>query len=268
MICFPNAKINLGLNIIKKRTDGFHNIETIMFPIPLFDVLEIRESDTFSIDIFGETENIPTEENTIYKTWEKLSANFSIPAFTIKLLKNIPTSAGLGGGSSNASFFLKEINTNYHLGLSDENMKELISEIGSDCPFFIDNKPSLVSSVGEFLSHLKINLSGRYLSLIKNSTRISTKQAYGLSHPKIPETYIKNIILQDISYWRNTLKNDFEEVIKPLFPELNKIKNSLYDLGADYVSLSGSGSTIFVLSESPIDLSTFKNFDFCWQKLI
>lgn len=268
MICFPNAKINLGLNIIEKRNDGFHNIETVIIPIPLFDVLEIRESNTFAIEVFGETENIHRQENTIYRTWKKLKENYPIPSFKIKLLKNIPIGAGLGGGSSNASFFLKEINTNYNLGLSDKDMEVFISEIGSDCPVFIRNKPVIVSSKGDVLTNIEINLKGKYLSLIKPINSINTKQAYELSKPKIPQTSLKEIISRDISSWRNSLKNDFEEVIEPLFPELNKIKNSIYELGADYVSLSGSGSAIYAISSSPLDLSDYKNFEFSWQRLI
>lgn len=268
MICFPNAKINLGLNIINKRTDGFHDIESILFPIPLFDVLEFRESKTFSIEVLRVTDNIPTQENTIYKTWRKLKENFLLPAFEIKLLKNIPASAGLGGSSADASFFLKEINKYYTLGLSHEVMQEFIVEIGSDCPFFINNKPSIARSKGEILSPIEINLKGNYLSLIKPKISVSTNKAYDLSKPRIPEISIKEIISQDISQWCNTLKNDFEDVIEPLFPNLNKLKKSIYYLGADYVSLSGSGSTIFAISKMPLDLSSYEDFDFCWQGLI
>lgn len=268
MICFPNAKINLGLNIIKKRTDGFHNIETIMIPIPLFDVLEFSESDNFSIKFFGETENLHPHENTIYKTWEKLKKNYSIPAFEVKLLKNIPIAAGLGGGSSDASFFLRNVNTNYNLGLSNEQMEEFITEIGNDCPFFIKNEPAFASSMGEMLSPIDINLKGKYISLIKPAINIPTSMAYGLSNPRITETNLKEIITHDISFWANTLKNDFEEVIEPLFPDLHTIKKTLYQLGADYVSLSGSGSTIFAISKQPLELTTYKIFDFYWQKLL
>jgi len=268
MICFPNAKINLGLSIVEKRLDGFHNIETILFPIPLFDVLEFKESEKFSIEVLGGSEKIHIQENTIYKTWKKLNENYNVPAFEIQLLKNIPIKSGLGGGSADASFFLKEINKIYKLGLSIKMMEEFIAEIGSDCPFFIRNKPAFAFSKGDLLKPVDIYLKGKYLSLIKPDISISTAKAYELSVPKIPKKDINEIISGNIYDWRYNLKNDFEDVMEQLFPSLKEIKNSIYKHVASYVSLSGSGPTIFTISEKPLDLSLYQNYEFCWQKLI
>jgi len=265
MICFPNAKINLGLNIIEKRNDGFHNIETVILPIPLFDVLEFQEAKKFTIEIFNTTSLTITEENTIFKTWVKLKEKFNLPAFKVKLLKNIPVASGLGGGSSNAAFFLKEINYNYNLGLSENEMENFITDVGSDCPFFIKNKTALAEKKGESLSGIKLNLKGKHLSLIKPNISISTKEAYNLSRVKTPELNITEVIQGEISSWEHLLNNDFENVVKPIFPNLNIIKNSLYNLGADYVSLSGSGPTIFAISKIKLKLSNNDKAEFVWQ---
>ncbi len=265
MICFPNAKINLGLNIIEKRTDGFHNIETVMLPIPLFDVLEFQESKEFTIEIFNTTSLVNTEENTIFKTWVKLKEKFNLPAFKVKLLKNIPVASGLGGGSSDAAFFLKEINYNYNLGLSEKKMESFIIDVGSDCPFFIKNKTALAEKKGEVLSEINLNLKGKHLSLIKPNISISTKEAYQLSKVKTPKINITEVVIGDLSSWEHLLKNDFENVVKPIFPNWNIIKNSLYNLGADYVSLSGSGPTIFAISKQKLKLSNNEKAEFVWQ---
>jgi len=265
MICFPNAKINLGLNIIEKRTDGFHNIETVMLPIPLFDVLELKEAKEFTIETFNTDSFINTKENTILKTWQILKKKFDLPAFQVKLLKNIPLIAGLGGGSSDAAFFLKEINFNYKLGMSENEMQILIADIGSDCPFFINNKTALAKKKGEILSEINLPLKDKHLTLIKPNISISTKEAYTLSQAKIPKQNITEIVKGNISNWKLLLKNDFENVVKPIFPHLDIIKNSLYNLGAEYVSLSGSGPTIFAISKFKLNLSDIEKTEFVWQ---
>lgn len=266
MICFPNAKINLGLNIISKRPDGFHNIETLMFPIPLFDVLEFTKAETFSIDIFGNNQNIKLEENTLFKTWKNIKTKYDIPALKIKLLKNIPSSAGLGGGSSDAAFLLKEINKTYNLNISISEMEEIISEIGSDCPFFIKNKTALASSRGEILKTMEIDLEGKYLSLIKPKWGIPTKEAFSKIKPKNPNKKISEIIQQPLNEWQGILINDFEETLIPNYPEIQNIKDYFYNREAEYASLSGSGSTVFAVSSNKIDMLKYKGDGFIWQK--
>lgn len=268
MICFPNAKINLGLNIIEKRVDGFHNIETVMLPIPLFDVLEFHEAKETTVETFNADSSILTEENSVFKTWKKLKTKFDIPAFKVKLLKNIPIASGLGGGSSDAAFFLKEINYNYKLGMSENEMESFIEDIGSDCPFFIKNKTALAKKKGEALSEIHLDLKGKQLSLVKPNISIATKNAYSLSKPKISELNIAKIVNgEPLSKWKHLLKNDFESAIGTLFPKLESLKQSLYNLGAEYVSLSGSGPTIFAISNHKLKLSNIKLKEdgFIWQ---
>jgi 4-diphosphocytidyl-2-C-methyl-D-erythritol kinase len=265
MICFPNAKINLGLNVVERRTDGFHNIETIMYPIPLYDVLEFKEANNFSIDMYGNTEKATFGKNTIEKVWEILNERFSLPTFKVILLKNIPTSAGMGGGSSDAAFFLKEVNKNYNLKLSINEMEELIANVGSDCPFFIKNETAIASSRGEVLNKLNINLEGNFLSLIKPLWGISTQQAFEQITPKVATNNLKDIILQPLENWSQLLKNDFEDSLIPRFPEIKNIKDFLFNQGAEYASLSGSGSSVFAISKHKIDISKYKGKAFKWQ---
>lgn len=266
MICFPNAKINLGLNIISKRSDGFHNIETLMFPIPLFDVMEFTESETFSIEIFGNSPKINLEENTIFKTWKNIKTKYDIPQLNIKLLKNIPSSAGLGGGSSDAAFLLKGINKTYNLRLSISEMEEMISEIGSDCPMFIKNETALASSKGEILKTCELDLEGKYLSLIKPKWGVPTKEAFSKIKPKTPNKKISEIIKLPLNIWQTELINDFERTLIPKYPEIQHIKDFFYNEGAEYASLSGSGSTVFAVSSDKINILKYKEDGFIWQK--
>mgnify|MGYP002639675971 CR=1 FL=1 len=259
MICFPNAKINLGLNIVEKRIDGFHNIETIMLPIPLRDVLEFRESKDFKINVYNSSAKIKLRDNTIYRSWKKLSDKFGIPSFEVSLIKNIPSEAGLGGGSSDAAFFIKELNTYLELGLSESTMEDLLVDIGSDCPFFIKNKAAFAQSKGEVLKPVDLELKGKHLSIVKPKFGISTKEAYQLVKISIPEKRIPEIISTPIESWKNILTNDFETAISPLYPELNHIYTVLYKKGSSYVSLSGSGPSIFAISNHKLDLSAFSN---------
>jgi len=265
MICFPNAKINLGLRILRKRDDGFHDIETVMLPIPLFDVLEFHEAEEFSIDVFGIEIDSETSTNTIFKTWQLLNNDFELPAFRVSLLKNIPPASGLGGGSADAAFFLKKVNANYKLKMSIEEMESLLEKVGSDCPFFVKNIPALAERKGEKLKSIDLKLSGKHLCLLKPKLNISTREAYKFVTPKLSGVSIESIVKEDISKWRYELNNDFERAISNLFPELDFIKNTLYQMGVEYVSLSGSGPTIYAISKQKVILSDFKEFDFVWQ---
>jgi len=265
MICFPNAKINLGLRILRKRHDGFHDIETIMLPIPLFDVLEFYEAEEFSIDTFGIAIEGETNTNTIFKTWQLLNDNFELPAFKVSLLKNIPPASGLGGGSADAAFFLKEVNANFNLKMSIEEMGGILEKVGSDCPYFVKNIPALAEKKGEKLKSIDLNVNGKYLSLLKPDLSISTTEAYKYVTPKLNGESLEVIIKEDISDWRYKLTNDFEQAISNFFTDLVNIKNTLYQMGAEYVSLSGSGPTVYAVSEQKLDLSGFEGFEFVWQ---
>lgn len=252
MIAFPNAKINLGLKITAKREDGYHFIQTFMMPVELYDALEFKISARESMNFSGI--NIPgsSSSNLVLKALNLLRKEYDIPPLKIHLHKNIPLGAGLGGGSSNGAFMLKMLNSYFRLGISEERLIQLASELGSDCPFFINNQPAMVSGIGEILTPYNLDLSGLYIILINPGFPVSTSEAYaGIGKPKESHD-LKDILEQDISNWKSSLFNEFEKSIFKKFPELNKIKTELYQSGAVYASMSGSGSSIYgMFKESP-----------------
>lgn len=250
MICFPNAKINLGLSVIARRNDGFHEIESILYPVPVFDVIEFKVANSFRIVQYGIPLQAAREENILFNTWQYLNQEYSVPPVEIHLIKNIPVGSGLGGGSADATFFLKAIDQQFSLSLNSTELKELAASIGSDCPFFVDNKPAFVSARGEKTTPVEISLKNKYLVLVVPEIRVSTAKAYSIVKPEIPEKSIKEIVLQPYETWKYELINDFEKPIFELYPELGLIKKQLYQKGACYVSMSGSGSTIFGIFET------------------
>ncbi len=246
MISFPNAKINIGLNIIEKRPDNYHNIETIFYPIPLNDALEISPNDDISFNIIGSfSDCATTEDNLIYKAYKAVAANHTIPPFSCYLKKHIPTGAGLGGGSSDAAFMIKLINDFANLNLSNQQMEHLASSIGADCPFFIQNKPTFAEGIGDKFTNINLNLQGYKLLLIKPNIHVPTKDAYSNTIPHKWDNPIINAISQPINEWNNYIFNDFENSIFPKHPELKHIKQQIYNSGALYASMSGSGSSIY-----------------------
>jgi len=249
MICFPNAKINLGLNVFTRRIDGFHQIESILYPIQLCDVLEFKTADTFRIIQYGITLQIPHEQNILFKSWQLLNQEYSVPPVEIHLIKTIPAGSGLGGGSADATFFLKAIDQQFSLNLSSNRLKELAATIGSDCPFFVDNKPAFISGRGESTSPVELSLRNKYLVLAVPDIQVSTAKAYSIIKPEIPEKSIKEIVLQARESWKDELVNDFEKPIFELYPELNVIKKQLYQKGAFYASMTGSGSAVYGIFE-------------------
>ncbi|PCH68491.1 MAG: 4-(cytidine 5'-diphospho)-2-C-methyl-D-erythritol kinase [Bacteroidales bacterium] len=248
MLRFPNAKINIGLNIVEKRTDGFHNIETIFYPIPLADGLEISDSDNknkYNFKSSGIPINIDDKDNIVCKAFDLLHAKHSIPSTNIHLHKNIPFGAGLGGGSSDAAFMIKMLNEQYKLRIPSNSMENLAGQLGSDCSFFIDNKPVFAEGKGDIFSEADIKLSGYHILLVKPNIHISTPEAYSNITPSCPSKSLKELILNPIENWKHLIFNDFENSIFPNHPELKEIKNKLYNMGAIYASMSGSGSSIF-----------------------
>jgi 4-diphosphocytidyl-2-C-methyl-D-erythritol kinase len=223
MICFPHAKINLGLNIINKRVDGYHNIESVFYPVPLHDVLEFKASKTYSIKTFGITLDVGQEENILFKTWRLLNQKYAVPPLEIVLLKNIPPGSGLGGGSSDAAFLIKSANIHFNLGLTLNDMKSLAALIGSDCPFFIENGPAFVTGRGEKMEKTKVSLNEKYLVVISPIKKIATSAAYAQIKPRKPNQSINEIILQPIETWKNELKNDFEELIFKKYPKIRML---------------------------------------------
>lgn len=256
MICFPNAKINLGLDIVSKRDDGYHNIETIFYPIGIKDALEIvpaqGEGGVFKqsgIPVDGDPQN-----NLVMKAYQLLKAEFSIPEIDIYLRKNIPFGAGLGGGSADAAFMLKILNDFAGLSLPDEKLEEIASKIGADCPFFIRNKPVFATGIGNIFSPVSVSLKNYHIVLVKPDIHVSTKDAYAMVRPSRPECSLTEIITQPVEEWKGLMKNDFEKSVFDKYPAIGEIKEQLYDEGAVYASMSGSGSSVFGIFSGPVQL--------------
>lgn len=264
MVVFPNAKINLGLDILSKRDGGYHNISSAFYPLPLQDVLEIIPSETLQFDTSGLKISGNPENNLILKAYQLLQREFDIPPVHIHLHKIIPMGAGLGGGSSDAAFTIKLLNNLFSLSLSDSKLESLAGQLGSDCPFFIRNKPILAEGTGTEFSDIALDLSGKYLVLICPNIHVGTAEAYQNVKPAVPEHTVKEIIEDtSIDRWRNSLKNDFEASIFSKYPQLKNIKQQLYAAGALYASMSGSGSSIYgIFDNEPSSLSIA---DICWK---
>lgn len=262
MICFPNAKINLGLNVTEKRRDGYHNIETIFYPIPVKDALEIVPAREFSFSQTGIAIDGPAEKNLVMKAVKLMKEHFDIPPLDIHLLKAIPFGAGLGGGSADAAFMLKLLNDFCSLGQNEKELEALAASIGADCPFFIRNKPVFASGTGNIFTPVNVSLTGYMLCLVKPDIAVSTPEAYSLVKPAFPETGVKEIISRPVSEWRELLVNDFEESVFARHPRIEQIKTTMYKTGAAYAAMSGSGSSVFGLFEKPVSLK--ENFPDCY----
>lgn len=250
MICYPNAKINLGLNIIKKRSDGFHNISSVIYPIKdLYDVLEIVESNSFSFTVSGTLFNndIQSDKNICVKAYNLLKADFNLPCVKIHLHKRIKIGAGLGGGSSDGVFTLILLNDIFNLKLSKDDLKRYAIILGSDCPFFVENTPHIVSGKGELMKKLDINLKNYEFKFFFPDIFISTREAYSNIEPKNPEVNLLDVISSPLQEWKEKLKNDFESYVFQKYPQLQKIKNEFYERGAVYSSMTGSGSVIYAI---------------------
>ena len=257
MICFPNAKINLGLHILSRRADGYHNIETVFYPIDMCDALEIvpaTEGKTVitqtGISVDGKPEN-----NLVMKAYRLLKEDFNLPPISIYLRKQIPVGAGLGGGSSDAAFMIKVLNDFAGLQLSCEQMEMYAARIGADCPFFIQNKPVFAEETGNVFSPVTISLQDYYLVVIKPSASVSTKEAYARVKPQQPPASLKEVIQLPINEWKNHLTNDFESGVFAQYPEIGEIKQQLYAEGALYAGMSGSGSAVFGIFDKPAKLA-------------
>jgi 4-diphosphocytidyl-2-C-methyl-D-erythritol kinase len=249
MICFPNAKINLGLNVVSKRPDGYHNIETVFYPVPVKDALEVVGAGTFSFSQTGILLDAPVAENLVVKAMNLLKAHYPIPPLEVHLLKAIPFGAGLGGGSSDAAFMLKLLNDFFQLAIPMERLEEMASAIGADCPFFIRNTPVFATGTGNLFEPVSLSLKGYYLCLIKPGIAVSTPDAYATVTPKQPAKSLKEIIKSPVSEWKHSMVNDFEKSVFNKYPLIKQIKEELYEAGAVYASMSGSGSSVYGLFE-------------------
>lgn len=262
MLFFPNAKINIGLNIVSKRDDGYHNLETIFYPIGWKDVLEIIPSSNPGFSCSGIA--VEGGENLCEKALKLLKADYDFPDVFMHLHKNIPTGAGLGGGSSDAAFTLMGLNEMFNLGISTQELKGYALRLGADCPFFIDNVPSFASGVGEELTPVNFSLKGYFLVVVKADVFVSTAEAFSAVVPKPSAFSIVDEVQGKLSDWR--LKNDFEDGIFNLHPKIKGIKQTLLDAGALYASMSGSGSSIYGIFSSKPALS-FENEAVFYQQL-
>jgi 4-diphosphocytidyl-2-C-methyl-D-erythritol kinase len=258
MVVFPNAKINLGLSITEKRKDGFHNLESCFYPVQWIDALEVLPSDTIKFTSSGTVIPGNPEDNLCIKIYHILKNDFDLPPIHLHLHKNIPIGAGLGGGSADAAFTIKLLNSLFDLKLSDDKMESYIRPLGSDCAFFIRNKPVFAYGKGDQFSTINVDLSGKHIVLLYPEVHISTKEAYSGVEPKIPEHSIKDILSGDIHTWKGRLKNDFEKSIFEKYPALLSLKNDLYKHGAVYASMSGSGSCLYGIYENKPDTSFFQ----------
>ncbi len=247
MILHPNAKINIGLRVLSRRKDGYHNLETIFYPIQLSDTLEITQTNTPGITF--EQAGIPIdcapEDNLIFRIAKALLERTENGGIHIRFTKNVPFGAGLGGGSSDAAHTALAINELFKLNLSTGELCEYVSKFGADCPFFILNTPCLATGIGDVLTPISFSLAGYHLVLIKPDMHVSTKVAYAGVTPMLQDTSLADLIRLPIEQWKDHIVNDFERSVFAEFPAIAAIKAQLYDLGAVYASMSGSGSSVF-----------------------
>lgn len=276
MIAFPNIKINLGLSITEKRPDGYHNLETVFYPVALEDALEIRtlteaslpEADKkitlhqYGMEIAGNP-----EDNLVAKAYSLLDKEFHLPPVEIHLYKHIPSGAGLGGGSSDAAFMLKLLNGHFHLNLSEEQLEIYAATLGADCAFFIKNKPIFAEGIGNIFSPIELSLSGYQIMIVKPDVFVSTREAFSNIRPHYPEHPVKEVIKRPVHEWKETLINDFEASVFPQHPVIGEIKQELYSQGAIYASMSGSGSSVFGLfaPDATLPEITWEPDTFCFK---
>lgn len=287
MISFPNCKINIGLNVISKRSDGFHDIETVFYPVNLQDALEIRlmkpldpgtirkriESHMLigldsvfpvgkkryadipccSLRMTGNEVECADMDNLVVKAYTMLLEDFDLPAIDIELHKHIPSGAGLGGGSADGSFMITLLNRRFNLRMKDSMMERYAARLGSDCAFFIKNKPAFAEGRGEKLSQIDLSLSGYVLLIVKPDVFVSTAEAYAGVTPKCPEISLRESVKRPVSEWKDLICNDFEESVFARHPQLAQIKQKLYDLGAEYAAMSGSGSAMYGIFRKSLD---------------
>jgi 4-diphosphocytidyl-2-C-methyl-D-erythritol kinase len=272
MICFPNAKINLGLNIVSRRQDGYHNLETIFYPIGLQDALEIvptlPEVPPPNRDLNSEIGHVGVNEKTggntpnrffqtgdvihgnngdnlVIRALQLISNEKELPPLDIHLFKKIPSGAGLGGGSSDAAAMLRIVNDSFRLCYTDQELAQLAAKLGADCPFFLFNRPAFATGIGDELESLEVDIDDLFCVLVKPDISIPTKEAYAMITPRKPELSLKEIVKKPITEWKELMKNDFEPSVFEKYPQICRIKQQLYERGALYASMSGSGSSVY-----------------------
>ena len=259
MILFSPAKINLGLHILGKREDGFHSLRSVMYPVGLCDILEFLEmpvgSEPFQFTQTGILLDQDAENNLVTKAWRLLNRETSLPPLSIHLHKQIPVGAGLGGGSSNASITLKGLNQWASPVLGPDHLQTLAIRLGSDCPFFLHTGPMMMEGRGEILSRTSLRLEGFFLVLLFPGIHISTAEAYAGVHPRVPVMTLEQQLSKTVEDWKDLLVNDFEKTVCDKYPLIRELKLALYQAGALYAAMSGSGSSIFGIFREPPRLS-------------
>ena len=273
MITYPNAKINIGLNITERRPDGYHNIESVFYPINLQDAVEIKTIEgeepqgEYKLKVSGTILDGTPDDNLVVKAYQLLRKDFNFPAQKIHLYKHIPVGAGLGGGSSDAAAIIKMLNEKFALGLTSEQMQNYAVQIGADCPFFINNTPVFATGIGNIFTPIEFSLHGKTILLVKPDIFVSTRDAYALVKPSPAAIPLTEAIKQPISEWKQIITNDFEKSVFAKYPEIAAIKDKLYDMGALYASMSGSGSAVYGIFDSPIEYADeiFSGY-FCRQR--
>ncbi len=254
MITYPIAKINLGLNIVERRPDGYHNLETVFYPIPLKDALEICPMDegfpaetSCDLKVSGIAVAGNEQDNLVVRAYHAVARHHAVPRVHAHLHKGIPTQAGMGGGSSDCAAMITLLNKAFHLGMTTEEMERYAAQLGADCPFFVTGKPAYAEGIGERLHPISLDLHGWHAVIVHPGIPVPTKEAFALVKPRRPAKNCADIVMQPVETWRNELVNDFEESVFSRHPELGDIKRRLYDCGATYAAMSGSGSSLFGL---------------------
>lgn len=254
MLAFANAKINLGLSVTAKRTDGYHNIETVFYPVKLYDAVEITDAAETTCKVAGADIPGNAADNICLKAFEALQNDFVLPPQQITLLKNIPVGAGLGGGSADAAFLVKLLNNKFSLGLSDSQMEDYVRPLGADCAFFIQNRPVFAHGKGDQFDCLNLDLAPYFIVLVKPDAHVSTADAYHGIKPGFSGTSLKDLIHLPLKDWKLNIKNDFEASAFEKYPEIAAVKSSLYHAGAIFAAMSGSGSSVFGIFAAEVKL--------------
>ena len=274
MITFPIAKINLGLNVVERREDGYHNLETVFYPVPIRDALEVHVMDEAfpsAVDCDLKVSNIQIEgdeqRNLVVRAYQLLKEDFpTLPRLHAHLWKGIPTQAGMGGGSSDCAYMIMLLNNMFGLGMTDNQMMQYAARLGADCAYFIKSTPCYAKGIGEQLQPVTLDLAGWYIGVVRPDIPVPTKEAFSRIRPHRPQKNCREIVAQPVETWRQELMNDFEKSVFALHPEIGSIKERLYAMGATYAAMSGSGSALFGLfQEEPQQLAeAFEGmFTFC-----
>ena len=261
MITYPIAKINLGLNVVERRADGYHNLETVFYPVPIKDVLEVRtmsEECASTVDCGLQVVNNPidcdAQDNLVVKAYKLLKADFpTLPRIQCVLEKNIPSQAGMGGGSSDCAYMIRLLNEQFQLGLSNEQMMGYAAKLGADCAFFILSEPCYAEGIGEKLTPISLNLKGWTICVVRPNIPVPTREAFSRIHPHYPAINCREAVEKPVDTWKDILVNDFEESVFALHPEIAAVKEKLYKMGATYAAMSGSGSALFGLFKEEPD---------------